>query len=120
MTRASMRKMLEKEGCRVIEAKNGEVALALMERERPSLVFLDLMMPVMDGFEFAEQMRLHPEWRTIPIVVVTAAELSGSERRRLNGYVETILHKEGNSKEGLLQQVREALDNNAVPRIFAA
>jgi CheY-like chemotaxis protein/two-component sensor histidine kinase len=119
MTRASMRKMLEKEGCRVIEAKNGEVALALMERERPSLVFLDLMMPVMDGFEFAEQMRLHPEWRTIPIVVVTAAELSGSERRRLNGYVETVLHKEGNSKEGLLQQVREALDNNAVPRIFA-
>jgi signal transduction histidine kinase/CheY-like chemotaxis protein len=118
--RASMRKLLEKEGCRVTEAENGEVGLASMERDRPSLIFLDLLMPVMDGFEFAEKVRDHPEWRTIPIVVVTAAELTGKERRRLNGYVETILHKEGNSKEALLQQVRDALDNNAVPRIFAA
>jgi signal transduction histidine kinase/CheY-like chemotaxis protein len=119
-TRASMRKMLQKEGCRVTEAENGEVGIASMERDRPSLIFLDLLMPVMDGFQFAEKVRDHPEWRTIPIVVVTAAELTGAERRRLNGYVETIIHKEGNSKEELLQQVREALDNNAVPRIFAA
>ena len=120
MTRASMRKMLEKEGCRVTEAENGEIALASMEKERPSLIFLDLMMPVMDGFEFAEKVRLHPEWRTIPIVVVTAAELTAKERHRLNGYVETIITKEGNSKDELLQQVRGALDNNAVPRVFAA
>jgi len=120
MTRASMRKMLQKEGCRVTEAENGEVGLASMERDRPSLIFLDLLMPVMDGFQFAERVREHPEWRTIPIVVVTAAELTRAERRRLNGYVETILHKEGNSKEELLQQLRDALDNNAVPRIFAA
>src|SRR5207237_1352772 len=83
---ASMRNMLEKQGCRVTEAVNGELALASMEQERPSLIFLDLMMPVMDGFEFAEAVRIHPEWRTIPIVVVTAADLTSQERHRLNGY----------------------------------
>jgi CheY-like chemotaxis protein len=116
-TRTSMRKMLENEGCRVTEAANGEVALALMERDRPTLIFLDLIMPVMDGFAFAEKVRFHPEWRGIPIVVVTAADLTGEERRRLNGYVETILHKAGSSKDQLLQQVREALDSCAAPRV---
>jgi CheY-like chemotaxis protein len=104
----------------VTEAENGKVALESLEQDRPSLIFLDLIMPVMDGFEFAEKMREHREWRTIPIVVVTAAELTHLERHRLNGYVETILHKEGGSKEQLLRQVRKALDDNAVPRVFAA
>jgi signal transduction histidine kinase/DNA-binding response OmpR family regulator len=119
-TRGSMRKILEKQGCRVTEAENGEVALALMKEDRPSLIFLDLLMPVMDGFDFAEQVRGHSEWRSIPIVVVTSAELTASERHRLNGYVETIIHKEGHSKDELLVQVRDALDNNAVPRVLTA
>ena len=119
-TRASMRTMLEKEGCRVTDAENGEIALASMEQDRPNLIFLDLIMPVMDGFEFAEKVRQHPEWCTIPIVVVTAAELTFGERQRLNGYVETILLKEGSSEDDLLRQVRKALDDNAVPRVYAA
>ena len=119
LTRSSMRKMLEKQGCRVTEAENGEVALASMKDDRPNLIFLDLLMPVMDGFQFAEQMRLHPEWGTIPIVVVTAKELTHAERHRLNGYVETILNKEGDSKEELLRQVMKALDDNQVPRLLA-
>jgi len=109
--RASMRKILEKQGWRVTEVENGEVGLAAMEKERPSLIFLDLMMPVMDGFTFADRVRAHPEWRSIPIVVVTARDLTGEERRRLSGFVETVLNKAGSSKEGLLQQVRDTLDN---------
>src|SRR5688572_22711125 len=105
-TRKSMRRMLERQGCRVTEAENGEAALVWMEKERPSLIFLDLMMPVMDGFTFADRVRTHPEWRSIPIVVVTAHDLTGEERRRLNGYVETILHRAQFSKESLLIQVR--------------
>lgn len=119
-TRDTMTKMLEKLGCSVMEAENGEVALKLMEKERPSLIFLDLMMPVMDGFEFAERVRIHSEWRTIPIVVVTAKDLTGAERRRLNGYVETILAKAGTSKEELLLQIREALDKFETPRLSTA
>jgi CheY-like chemotaxis protein len=120
MTRATMRKMLEGQGCRVTEAENGEAALAAMEVDRPSLIFLDLMMPVMDGFEFAEKARTNPAWRAIPIVVVTATDLTGPERRRLNGWVETILQKEGSSREELLQQVKDALDENGVPRSMTA
>ena len=73
-----------------------------MERERPSLILLDLMMPEMDGFEFAIEVRERDEWRSIPIVVLTAHDLTSEERRRLNGYVEKILQKEGDSREALL------------------
>jgi len=111
--------MLEKNGCRVTEAENGEVALASMEQDRPSLIFLDLLMPVLDGFEFADRVRMHPDWRSIPIVVVTAHDLTSEERKRLSGYVETILYKAGRSRDELLSQVLDALDNCSVPRLAA-
>jgi CheY-like chemotaxis protein len=74
-------------------------------------------MPVMDGFVFAERMRMHPDWRSIPIVVVTAHDVTAEERKRLGGSVETIITKAGRSKEELLNQVRDALDNCDVPRL---
>ena len=58
-TREVTRTILEKEGWKVSEAENGRVALECMERERPSLIVLDLMMPEMDGFEFAARVRKH-------------------------------------------------------------
>jgi CheY-like chemotaxis protein len=106
-TRELTRAILEKEGWMVSEAENGRAALVCMERERPSLILLDLMMPEMDGFEFADRVRQHPEWRSIPIVVLTAKDLTAEERRRLNGSVETILRKAGDSRTPLLNQVRD-------------
>jgi PAS domain S-box-containing protein len=106
-TRELTRAILEKEGWMVSEAENGRAALACMERERPSLILLDLMMPEMDGFEFADRVRQHPEWRSIPIVVLTAKDLTAEERRRLDGSVETILRKAGDSRTALLNQVRD-------------
>jgi PAS domain S-box-containing protein len=114
-SRDMTRKLLEKEGWKVSEAANGRIALECMERERPLLILLDLMMPEMDGFEFVEQIRLHPEWRLIPIVVMTAKDLDADERHRLNGSVETILYKAGSSREALLDQVRD-LVSNCLPR----
>ena len=70
-SRSLMRAMLEKEGWVVTEAGNGIEALECMTRERPRLICLDLMMPEMDGFAFAAEVRRHSEWRPIPIVVVT-------------------------------------------------
>jgi CheY-like chemotaxis protein len=103
------RTMLTKEGWAVSEAENGLEALRSMERERPSLIFLDLTMPEMDGFEFAAEVRRHPEWRTIPIVVVTAHDLTNEDRKRLNGNVDSILRKNGDTRESLLAQVRDLL-----------
>jgi len=110
------RSMLEKEGWTVTEAENGMQALKSMERERPSLIFLDLMMPEMDGFEFASEVRRHPEWRSIPIVVVTAKDLTNEDRRQLNGNVESIIRTHGKSHESILEQVRDMLEAGNAPR----
>ena len=115
--RSLTRTMLEKEGWNVSEAANGVEALKKMEDQRPSLIFLDLMMPEMDGFAFAVEVRQHPEWRSIPIVVVTAQDLTTEDRRRLNGHVETILQKQGDSQETLLAHVRDLLNGSSAVRL---
>jgi signal transduction histidine kinase/DNA-binding response OmpR family regulator len=107
--RALLRAMLETEGWNVREAENGKAALARMEEERPQLVLLDLLMPEMDGFEFTERVRQHDTLRSVPIVVVTSHDLSREERQRLNGYVETVVQKAGDSPDALLHRVRELL-----------
>ena len=119
-TRALTRAVLEKEGWAVSEAENGIEALRSMARERPSLIFLDLMMPEMDGFAFAAEVRRHPEWKTIPIVVVTARDLSYEDRCRLNGNVETIVRTHGDSRDSLLTQVRDLLADSKAPRAARA
>ncbi|HYR28642.1 MAG TPA: response regulator, partial [Thermoanaerobaculia bacterium] len=117
MTRSLTRTIMEKEGWKVSEAENGIEALKSMEKNRPSLIFLDLLMPEMDGFTFAAEVRMRPEWRSIPIVVVTSQDLTIEDRRRLNGHVETILRKHGDSREALLEQVRDLLAGSNVKRV---
>jgi signal transduction histidine kinase/DNA-binding response OmpR family regulator len=107
--RALLRTMLEAEGWAVREAENGRVALDRLEEECPRLILLDLLMPEMDGFELTERVRQHPEWRSVPIVVITSHDLGREERRRLNGYVETIVQKAGDSPDALLHRVCELL-----------
>ncbi len=114
-TRKLVKAMLENAGWRVCEAENGLEALACMKQESPSLILLDLIMPVMNGFEFAAHVRAHDEWRLIPIVVMTAHELNSEDRLRLNGFVEAILPTEGTPSESLLSQVRDLLLNCTVP-----
>ena len=117
MTRSLTRTILEKEGWKVSEAENGIEALQSMEKNRPSLIFLDLLMPEMDGFAFAAEVRMRAEWRSIPIVVVTSQDLTTADRARLNGHVETILRKHGDSREALLEQVRDLLAGSNVARV---
>jgi signal transduction histidine kinase/CheY-like chemotaxis protein len=102
-----LRRTLEKEGWAVTEAANGRVALECIAENRPELILLDLMMPEMDGFAFVEALRNHEAWRPIPIVVVTARDLTPDDRQRLNGYVEQILQKGAYSREELLREVRD-------------
>jgi CheY-like chemotaxis protein len=86
-----------------------------MERSRPRLILLDLMMPEMDGFEFVAQVRQRVEWRSIPIVVLIAYDLDAEERRKLNGGVETIIQKAGDTPEALLLQLRDFLCDYPAP-----
>jgi signal transduction histidine kinase/DNA-binding response OmpR family regulator len=106
-TREMLRRLLEKEGWAVSEAENGRVALEHVAKTPPGLILLDLMMPDMDGFQFTTELRNHEAWRSIPIVVVTAKDLTVEDRLRLNGYVEKIIQKEAYSSEVLLAEVRD-------------
>jgi CheY-like chemotaxis protein len=106
-TREILRQMLEKTGCSVIEAGNGRVALERMADSQPALILLDLMMPEMDGFQFVAELCKHEQWRSIPVVVITAKDITPEDRLRLNGYVEKILQKETDTSEKLLAEVRD-------------
>ncbi len=106
-TRKILRRLLEKEGCQVVTAENGRVALERLAESRPMLILLDLMMPEMDGFQFIDRVRQQENWRTIPIVVVTAKDLTKEDRVRLNGYVLEIIRKNAYPREELLAEVRE-------------
>ncbi len=92
-SRMVMRRALEAEGWKVQDAANGRVALEYLNSGRPSIILLDLMMPEMDGFEFLEQLRRRPEAKNIPVIVVTAKDLTPEDRARLNGDVSRILRK---------------------------
>jgi CheY-like chemotaxis protein/anti-sigma regulatory factor (Ser/Thr protein kinase) len=107
VTREMLRRALEKEGWDVIEAEHGRAALELVAEARPGLILLDLMMPEMDGFEFVAELRQNEAWRVIPVVVVTAKDLTAQDRLRLNGYVEKILQKQAYSQDALLAEVRD-------------
>jgi signal transduction histidine kinase/DNA-binding response OmpR family regulator len=104
--RAMLRRELEKEEWVVTEAANGREALECVAANRPELILLDLMMPEMDGFAFVEELRQHEAWRSIPIVVITAKDLTPDDCQRLNGYVEQILQKGAYSWEELLRLCR--------------
>jgi CheY-like chemotaxis protein len=97
---------LEKEGWRVLEADNGRIGLERLNGAVPDLILLDLMMPEMDGFEFMRQLRLRPGGQAVPVVVITARDLTEEDRRRLNGDVERILQKGALSQAELLAEVR--------------
>jgi CheY-like chemotaxis protein len=105
--RELLRRILEGAGYTVVEAENGRVALERLRTMAPGVILLDLMMPEMDGFEVVAEVRRHEAWRTIPIVVVTAKELTAEDRQRLNGYVERILQKGAYTRDTLLAEVRD-------------
>jgi CheY-like chemotaxis protein len=112
-TRQMLRGMLEKEGWAVAESPNGHAALEQVAADRPALILLDLMMPRMNGFEFIAELRQREAGRGIPIVVLTAKDLTAEERQRLNGYVERVLQKGACSREQLLNEMnalRTAVD----------
>ena len=115
-TREVVRRMLEKEKWRVIEAENGNIGLAKLEEMTPELILLDLMMPEMDGFEFVSKIQRDQRWENIPIIVVTAKTLSKDELARLQGRVEDVLHKGGRTIDSLLAEVSNKIQLYAMPR----
>ncbi|AWN45259.1 histidine kinase [Methylobacterium terrae] len=91
--RERMATMLTREGWRVASAENGLAGLEAVGVRKPGLILLDLMMPELDGFGFLRALRDRPEWRDIPVVVLTAKDITAEDRRRLAGRADRILQK---------------------------
>jgi CheY-like chemotaxis protein len=107
VVRRGVRAALEPIGWQVTEAENGRLAVDKLAAARPDVIILDLMMPTMDGFEFLDELRLRAEWRDIPVVVITAKDLTDADRNRLNGGVERIIAK--TDRDAMLRQLAAEL-----------
>jgi CheY-like chemotaxis protein len=109
-TRDMMRNTVEKLALTVVEAANGRLALSwLTEHELPAMVVLDLMMPEMDGFEFLDAIAARPEWREMPVIVVTAKQLTASERERLSRQARKVMEKATTTRVDIAAAVSEAV-----------
>ena len=109
--RTMIRRMLELEQWTVVEAENGVAALQSIQARVPSVILLDLIMPVMDGFQVLAELHKREDWRNIPVVVITAKDLSEADRQRLVGQTEKILGKGSYVREELVREVRNFVDH---------
>jgi signal transduction histidine kinase/DNA-binding response OmpR family regulator len=105
-TRDMLRRTLQKAGWTVAEAANGCEALEALERVRPALVLLDLLMPGMDGFEVLERLNGDSTWREVPVIIVTAKDLTPDDVDRLNGRVAKVLQKGAYQRRDLVRDIR--------------
>jgi len=103
--RRLVRELLGARGWMVREAANGRLALDALEEGLPDILLLDLMMPEMDGFGVVAALQANPAWRDIPVVVVTALDLTAEDHQRLNGGVEQILSKSAYAPTELVKRV---------------
>jgi CheY-like chemotaxis protein len=108
--RMAVRSLVEPQGWMMSEAENGRAALERLQTQTPDVILLDLMMPEMDGFQLLSALREHTEWRRIPVIVITALDLTLADRERLNSGVEAILSKDSFDPTLLVQSVRRAVD----------
>ena len=109
-TREMMRHTIEKMGLSVAEAVNGRRAVSwLGEHQPPAMILLDLMMPEMDGFEFLDALGARPEWREIPVVVITAKQLTAAERERLLRQARKVMEKATASRVDVAAAVSDAV-----------
>jgi signal transduction histidine kinase/DNA-binding response OmpR family regulator len=112
-TRRLLQNALQKDGWKVQLAENGRVALeritsGIASSVFPGLILLDLMMPELDGLTFLEIFRRIPNARDVPVIVLTAKDLTSEERHMLNGCVQRVMQK-GMSTELVLKEVRDLL-----------
>ena len=105
-----IRRLLEaRKTYRVFHANDGWEGLALARQKLPDLIVSDLMMPGVDGFGLVEELKLDPRTRDIPVVIVSAKDISSEERKRLNGHIEAVYQKGSLSTRKFVDQVIQVI-----------
>ncbi|MEJ2756978.1 MAG: pyridoxal-phosphate dependent enzyme [Anaerolineales bacterium] len=108
--RLLIRRILQAQGeYELFEAEDGRSALNLIQNQKPDLVILDLMMPEMDGFSVLDALRKDPNTASIPVIVVTAQELTSEEKSRLEGQIQSLMQKGDFMSDELLEEVRSLI-----------
>jgi threonine synthase len=88
------------------EARDGKEAVQLIYTEQPDLIILDLMMPEMDGFAVLDSLQSNPDTMDIPVIVLTAKDLTTDEKNRLRGQIQSLMQKGDFMDETLIDEVR--------------
>ena len=110
-TRELLVRALLKDGWQVREAADGRIGLEQVQAAIPSLILLELMLPELDGFGFMAGLRLMPGCQHVPVIVITAKDLTAEDRARLNGDVCRILQKASFTPASLLAEIRELVSH---------
>ena len=107
-----IRRLLERQkSYRIYHAKDSWEGLALARQKLPDFIVSDLMMPGMDGFGLVEELKLDPRTRDIPIVVVSAKDITPEERKRLNGHIEAVYQKGSLPTRKFVDQVIHVIED---------
>ena len=120
-TRETVRHTVEKMGLTVAEVTNGRLALTwLAENPAPAVILLDLMMPEMDGFEFLDTFNSRADWRHVPVVVITAKQLTAAERALLAGQARSVIRKGASIDRDIAEAIRKAVGQRPLRRAASA
>jgi threonine synthase len=104
--RLLLRRILQTRGdYRIVEAADGATGLDMVRRERPDVILMDLMMPGMDGFEVLDALKADEKVSNVPVIVVSAKELTAAERERLTGHIDMLMQKGDFTDEELLEEI---------------
>jgi threonine synthase len=104
--RLLLRRILQTRGeHRIFEASDGASGLDMVRRERPDVILMDLMMPGMDGFEVLEALKSDERLSDVPVIVISAKELTAAERKRLSNQTDMLMQKGDFTDEELLEEI---------------
>jgi threonine synthase len=110
-----IRRLLEgHKAYRVYHAKDGWEGLSIARQKLPDLIVTDLTMPGIDGFGLVEELKLDPRTKEIPVVVVSAKDITPEERKRLNGHIEAVYQKGSLPPRRFVDQVVQVLEEKTV------
>src|SRR6195256_6314096 len=103
-----LRDLLTSAGYEIVEAENGEEAMAAVAKRRPDLILMDIQLPIMDGYETTRRIKANPALRSIPIIAVTSYALSGDEQKARAAGCDDFVPKPYSPRQ-LLAKIRQYL-----------
>ena len=110
--RLLIRRILQAQGnYTLFEAEDGKSAVTMIKKEMPDLIILDLMMPEMDGFSVIDALRSDETTASIPVIVVTAKELTNKEKKRLEGQIQSLMQKGDFMSDELMDEVKLLIED---------